>query len=182
MRSSTAADQLESTDDLNILLHLLFDANLVTNGDLVGGYVHLLPIHDNVTMADQLPRLRVGCGKTKAHENVIQTALELGQQVLAGNAFLTDGALKIGSELVLEDSVDALHFLFFAELKPISDDLRLSIPAVLAGREISLFDAAGRLKAAFSLQEQLHCFSPAQPAYRSCVSSQSKISFSVSFN
>ena len=93
-------------------------------------------------MADKLSGLRVGGGKTQTHKNVIQTAFELRQQVLAGDAFLTDGALKVGSELVLKNSVDALHLLFFTELEAVSDDFCLSIPAMLAGSKVSLFDAA----------------------------------------
>ena len=92
-----------------------------------------------MAVPDELPRLVVRRCETQPDEDVIQPAFELREQVFAGDAFLPDGLLEVGPKLVLENAVNPLHFLFFAKLKAVSDDLRLAIAPVLARREIASF-------------------------------------------
>jgi len=106
-----------------------------------------------VAMADKLSRLGVSRGEAKPYQYVVKAPLELSQQVLAGNALLPDGALEVGTELILEDAVDALDLLLFAQLEAVPDDLRPSIVAVLTGRKVSFFNSTGGLEAAFPLEE-----------------------------
>lgn len=80
--------------------------------------------------------------------------------------------------MIFQDAIDALYLLFFAQLKAVADDFGFAIMAVLSWREVPLFDAAGRFEAPFAFQKELHAFSTAQPAYRSYISSQTKLSFS----
>src|SRR5215510_13507061 len=112
-----------------------------------------------MAVTHELPRLRVRCSKPEAHQNVVEPALELCEQVFAGDALLPHGFLEIRPELVFEHAVDALDLLLLTQLESISDDLRFTIPAVLARREVSLFDCARRLEATLTLQKQLQAFS-----------------------
>jgi len=178
MRSSTATHQLERAGDLNVLLHLLFDSDLLTDVDLVRRNIHFLSVDEDMPMTDKLPGLCMGSGKTKTHEHIVQAPFELRQQVLAGNTLLTDGFFEIRAELIFEDAVDALHLLLFPELQPVSDEFRPAIAAVLSRLKISLFDSAGWFETPLAFQKKLHSFSAAQPADRSNVSSQIKLSFS----
>src|SRR3954470_4683970 len=99
-------------------------------------------------MANELARLCVGGRETQSDKYVIQTALELCQQVFTGHALLANRFLEIGAKLIFEHAVDTFHLLFFAQLQAVADDLRLSIVAVLPRREIPLFDSAGRFETA----------------------------------
>jgi hypothetical protein len=58
-------------------------------------------------------------------------------------------------------------FCFSRSCRAVTDDFRLAIMAVLPGREVPLFDGAGRFEAAFPFEEKLHAFSAAQTANRS---------------
>ena len=114
-----------------------------------------------MAMPDILSRLRMVYSESDSHENVVETPLELCEQILAGYAFLADGSFKIRSELVFEYAVDALHLLFFAQLQAVANDLCFAIVSMLSGREIPFFNAARRLETSLPFQEQLHSFSPA---------------------
>src|SRR5215475_15826424 len=107
MRRATSSNQFECTDDLNILFHFLFDANLVPGCNLIGRDVDLLAVHDNVAVPYKLSCLSVTGGESQTDEDVVQTPFQLCQQVLTGDALLTGGTLEIGTELILEDAVDA---------------------------------------------------------------------------
>src|SRR5438094_758075 len=112
-----------------------------------------------MAVADELSRLSVRTGETEADENVVQTAFQLDEKVLAGHAFLADGAFKISAELVFKNAVDALDLLLLAQLQTVTDDLSLASLTVLSRRKVSLFDGARRLEAALPFEEQLHAFS-----------------------
>ena len=132
MWRTTASDQLERADDLNILLHLFFDTDFLPDGDLVRRDIHLFAVNKDVSVPDELPCLGMGRGKTQTHQNVVQAPLQLSQEVLTGNAFLADGFLEVRAELIFKNAVDALHLLLFAKLQSVAEDLR-STPAVLLG-------------------------------------------------
>src|SRR5688572_16209208 len=123
-------------------------------------------------VANELPRLVVCRCETQPDDDVVEPALELGQQFLAGDAFPPDSLLEIGAKLAFENAVHSLHLLFFSKLEAVSDNLGLAGVPVLTRRDVAFLNGAGRLEAAFPLEEQLHCFSAAQTANRSSISSQ----------
>src|SRR5688572_14970852 len=172
MGCPASACELEGSDDLNVLLHLFLDGDFVTDVHLERRNVDLLAVYMDMAVAHELPCLIVGGCKSESHHNVIEAALELGEQVFAGDALLACGLLEVRAELVFQDAVHPFDLLLFPELQAISYDLGLALPSMLPGLEIALLNGARRLKTPFPLEEQLHTFSPAKPAYRSYVSSQ----------
>src|SRR6185295_3032531 len=123
-------------------------------------------------VTDQLARLIVCGRKSQTHDNIVQTAFELGEQVFTGDALLPRRFLEIRAELVLEYAVDSLDLLLLAQLQSITDNFRPPGMSVLAGLKISLLDGAGRLEATFSLEKQIHLLAAAKTTYRTRVSSQ----------
>src|SRR5262249_17785962 len=98
---------------------------------------------------------------------VVQPPLEELQQRDAGDAARPLRRLEVAPELILEHAVDALHLLLLAQLQAVARELRLPRLAVLAGREVALFDGALLGVAALTLQKQLHRLAAAQTANRS---------------
>jgi hypothetical protein len=54
--------------------------------------------------------------KTHAVDDVVQTALECGQQVVTGDAGQRCDALEVFTELLFADAIDPLDLLLFAKL------------------------------------------------------------------
>ena len=106
-----------------------------------------------MTVTYELPGLSMRRRETKADEDVVQPALELGEQVFAGDALLPHGLFEIGAELVFEHAVDAFYFLFFAQLEAVSDNLRLSIAPMLARSKVPLLDAARGFETTLAFEE-----------------------------
>src|ERR1019366_1915095 len=142
---------------------LLLDRHDGAGSDDVARDVHFLPVHADVPVADELVRLRARAGEAEPVDDVVETALEKREQVLARDAAHALGRLERQPELPLENSVEALQLLLLAELDAVAEDLGPAL-AVLAGREIAALDGALVREAAVSLEEQLHAFTPAQPA------------------
>src|SRR5215468_7563607 len=141
VRRAAAADEFERACHLNIFLHLLLDGDFLSDGDLIRRDVHLFAVHEHMPVTDKLPRLSVRCRKAEPDEYVVQATLELSQQVFAGDALLSDSFLEIGTELILQNTVDALYFLFFTQLESVAYNFRLTITPMLAGREITFLDS-----------------------------------------
>src|SRR5690606_29318893 len=118
--------------------------NHITGLDLVRGYVHGRTIHGDRLVRYQLARL--GASGTEAHavNDVVQTALEQLQQVLAGSALATGSFLVVAAELALENAIDATDFLLFAQLGAVVG-LATTTLTMLAG---SRFDIALRFQSA----------------------------------
>src|SRR5262245_38179035 len=114
-----------------------------------------------MSMTNKLPCLRVRTGKSQAYKNVVQSAFELCKQMFTSDALLANRTLKVSTELIFENSVDALYLLLLSQLQPVSNDLRFTTLPVLPRRIVSFFDSAGRLEAALPFEEQLHTFTPA---------------------
>ena len=81
-------------------------------------------------------------GEAQAVDDVVETALELLQQDLAGDALGAAGLLEVVAELAFQHEVDALGLLLFAQLQAVADDLGLAVFAMLAGNEVALLDGA----------------------------------------
>ena len=69
-----------------------------------------------MTVVDKLAGLAAGGGEAEAEDDVVQTALKLDQQVVAGLAGHTDGLLIVAAELLLQNAVDELDLLLLIEL------------------------------------------------------------------
>jgi hypothetical protein len=123
-------------------------------------------------MGHQLSSLVAGRREPEPANNVVEPALEADEQCLTGDSLFLCRFVKVVGKLVLENSIDAFHLLFFAQLNPVSNRFGAMIVAMLSRREITLFDCAGVPEAAVPLQEELHPFPAAKPAFRFAVSSQ----------
>jgi hypothetical protein len=82
------------------------------------------------------------------------------------------GLFEPAAELTFQDAVDAAHFLFFAELQAVADDLRFAVLTVLSGDEVALFDGALLAVTTLALEVELHALAPALPANRADISCQ----------
>src|ERR1700728_3012713 len=171
-RRRLMARELPRTFHHRQLLAIGTNLNFVAHAHLERGDVHLPPVHFNVSVANQLARLAPRTGKPETEGHVVQTPLELLQQQLAGDARGARCLLVIGAELPFQGKVDTACFLFFAQLQAVAYDLCLAITAVLARGKIALLDGALVGKTLRALQEQLHAFSPAEPADRSRITCQ----------
>ena len=105
--------------------------------------------------------------------DVVETALEQREQVLARDAPHALGRLEREAELSLEDAVEALDLLLLTELDAVPEDLAAAL-AVLTRGEVAALDGALVREAAVPLEEQLHAFAPAQPADRFAITSHGK--------
>src|SRR5262249_13949609 len=171
------AGELASAFDHGKLLGLVADLDLVSGAHLEGRDVHATAIDVDVAVADNLPRLASRCGKSQAVDHVVQTALQLLQEQLAGYTGFARGFFEIITELVFQGEVHALGLLLFTELKPVAHDFGFAILAMLAGSKIAFFHRALIGKTFRALEEQLHAFATAKAADCTFISSQFPFSF-----
>src|SRR4051794_5356502 len=154
----------------------LHGAGLGLHGDdvpvanLVAGDVDAAAVDRPVAVADQLPRLPARGREAQADEDVVEAALEQGEQVLAGDAGLAGRPLVVVAELLLEHAVVALGLLLLAQLDAVLG-LLLAPAAVVARRVRAPLDAALVGEAPLTLQEQLLPLPAALLALRTCLSS-----------
>ena len=92
-----------------------------------------------MAVADDLPGLTARDSETKPVNHVVEPALKLLQEQLAGDTRLARRFFKVVAELVFQGEIDALGLLLFAELQAISYDLGFAILAMLARSEVALF-------------------------------------------
>ena len=143
---------------------LLANADDVARLHDIGGDVHLLAVDGDVAVADKLTSLRTGGGQAQAVDDIVQAALEQGQQVVARDALDARGLVKRAAELRLQHAVGAADLLLFAQLHAVLAHLSRSSLPVHAGRRGALADRALGGVAAVALQKQLRAFAPAQAA------------------
>jgi len=96
----------------------LANLNLFADCDFVGRNVDLLAIHLHVSVTHQLARLTAGDAEAEAVDDVIETALELFEQLCAGDTLEADGLLEVVPELAFLGEVDAFGFLFSRNWRP----------------------------------------------------------------
>src|SRR5919109_593929 len=157
--------------DRRVLLAAAEHGDDVALLDRVRRNIDLLPVHEEVSVAHELPRLRPGRRQPEPVGDVVEPTFEQLQERFARDAARAFGRLEIAAELVLEHAVDALHLLLLAKLQAVAGGLRLPRLAVLARREIALLDRTLLRIAAFPLEEQLHRLAAAQTADRTNVTS-----------
>src|SRR6202011_6018773 len=120
------------------LLAVFADRDLFPRAHFIRRYVHLAIIHGNVSVAHQLARLAPRLGEAQAVDHVVETPLQLLQQLLAGHALRARGLLEVVAELAFLREVDALGFLLLAELQAVAYNFSLPALAMLSGSEVAL--------------------------------------------
>src|SRR5271165_4542368 len=138
------------------LVARLAHRDFVPGIDLERRDVHLPAVHRDVAVTDELPGLTPRHRESEAVDDVVEPALQLLEQHLAGDALGAGGAFEIVAELLFLGEVDALRLLLLAKLQAVAHDFRLAVLAMLAGGEIAFFDSALFAVAAFTLQIKLH--------------------------
>src|SRR5688572_16517801 len=156
--------------DGRVLAAALANDHRITGLQRVGRHVDALTVHQEVTVANQLARLRPRRREAHAIDRVVEAALQQLQQRLAGDA--AAGPLRlfeVAAELVLQHAVDALDLLFLAQLHAVADHLRLAQTAMLPRRHVALLDRALLGVATLALEEQLHALAAAEAANGSVI-------------
>jgi hypothetical protein len=109
----------------------------------------------------QLSRLPARLRKAETENYIIQAALKLLQEKLAGNPPGTRGFLEIVAELTFQREVDALCFLLLAQLQAIANNLGFAVFPMLSGSEVALLDGALIAKTFCAFEEKLHALAAA---------------------
>src|SRR5579872_48551 len=148
----------------------LADCNLVTGIHRKRRDIDLFPVHMNMAVTHQLPRLATGNSEAHTEDDVVETALELLQKDFTGNALRRRGLFEIVAKLAFLREIHALGLLLFAQLQAVADDLRLAVFTVLTGGKVTLLDGALVAETASAFEEQLHAFATAKATDRISVS------------
>src|SRR2546421_5095755 len=175
--SALALRDVASLEHHGVLVHLFLDCYFLTDADEVRRDVDLLPVHTDVSVKHNLPRLRRRGRQTRTPHHVIQTTLEHDDEVLAGRALGASGLFKIIAELPLQEPVSALDLLLLAQLQAVSGDLRAPRLPMLPRHEVALLNGALLRKASQALQKQFLPFPAAQAA--DCISVSCQLLFSL---
>ena len=123
-------------------------------------------------MRDQHSSLSPTLGKIKPVDYVVQPALKLNEQCLAGEAALLLSLSIVASELPLGHVVDAASFLLLPKLLPVlrhSASPPHGLTSMLARRVASSFKSTFRGIATLPLQEELLAFPAAYLAHGSTI-------------
>src|SRR5688572_25133228 len=143
-------------------------AALLTHFDHVGRLhlkrwdVGLATVYLKMTMPHHLPRLRAAGAQTHPVDHVVEPLFQHAQQILTGDPGHRAGFLEQVAELGFHQTVVPLGLLLLAKLQAITDNLGLTILAVLAGNEVAALDRAFFCMTTLSLQEELHALAPAE--------------------
>src|SRR5262249_39229330 len=151
------------------LARLLAHLDFVSGAYLVRRNVHATPIHIHVTVTDKLAGLAARDRESQPINHVVQAALKLLQEQLAGDARLARCHFKLVAELVFQAEVDALGLLLFAQLQAVTYNLGLAVLAMLARSKVTLFHRALVAETLGPFQKQLHAFASAKAAYWSFI-------------
>jgi hypothetical protein len=111
-----------------------------------------------MSVTDKLTRLTARNSETEPEDNIVQTAFELFQQLSAGYAFGPGRVLEVVPELAFLGEVNALGFLFFAQLETVAYNFGLLIFPVLSGGVAALLDGTFVAEALGAFQEELNTF------------------------
>src|SRR3954470_7988130 len=149
------------------------DGDHVAVADLVARDVDAPAVDRPVAVAHELARLAARRSEAEAHQDVVQAALEQGQEVLAGDAVLAARFGVVLAELLLQDAVVPPRLLLLAQLDAVLG-LLLAAAAVVPGRVGAALDAALVREAALTLEEELLSLAAALLALWSCVSSHGR--------
>src|SRR5581483_3301662 len=162
-RNAAARCRFDGLADLIVLPALLANLDDVPLTSLEGGNVDLLAVHLDVTVANELTRLSARGGKAQRVDDVVETKLELAEQVLAGDSALLLSTREVGPELALQKTINTLDLLLFTKLHAVAENLRTAA-AMLARCVVAALDGALVLEATITFEKQLHALAPAEPA------------------
>ena len=155
--------------DLCTVGAVIADGNHIADTDKQRGNVCLLAVDAEVIVQDELACFCAALSHAHSVNNVVKAALEDGEQVCTGHAFLCVCHVKVVSELLLLDAVVSSDLLLLTEMHAVFTDL-LACVAMLTGNLCSAVQRALAGCAAFALQIQLYAFSAAHSANRTCIS------------
>src|SRR3990172_9028604 len=111
-------------------------------------------------------------GIAQAKDDVVETALQGRQQVLARHAASSQGVLVEAAELALAGAVQPAGLLLCAQLPAEVRNAaaaELRVAAVVARGVTALLERAFRRETALPLHEELFAFPPAELAHGSCI-------------
>src|SRR5688572_23141741 len=133
--------------------------------------VDRLLIDLDVTVADELSRCLATGGEAHAVHDVVETALQCGEEIVSGDSGLRCNALESIAELFFAYSIDALDLLLLAELLRVLGHLATSggRGSMLSGGRRTTLDGALFGEALGALEEQLRPFAAALAAAWSCI-------------
>src|SRR5579859_1822591 len=152
------------------LLAVVAHGDLFADRNLVRRNVYLASIHGYVAMPNQLSSLAARNRKAQAIDNIVQSALELLQQLCTGHALSARGLFKVVAELLFQREVNALSLLLLTELQSVANDLGFAVFAMLSGSEVALFDRALVAETLGALEKEFHAFASAKAANWSFIS------------
>src|SRR4029077_20202148 len=134
--------------------------------------VDFFPVHAHVTVQNKLPRLRVRTGEARTPDDIVQTALQRDDQVLASWTLDAQRFLKVAAELPFQQPVGALHLLFLSQLQAVARHLGSPRLSVLTRYEVALLNRTLLRETPQTFQKQLLPFPAAQAADRFSMSCQ----------
>ena len=109
-------------------------------------------------MTHQLARLAAGDAEAETVDYVVQTPLELFEQLRARHSLEPNGLLEVIPELAFLGEVDPFGFLFFAQLQTVAYNLGLLVFPVLSGSEVAFLNRTFVAEALRAFEEELDPF------------------------
>src|SRR5215471_12601399 len=146
--------------------------HLVAGLQLVCGDVDDPAVHVEVPVGDELPGLPSRGRQPQPVDDVVETQLEVPQEVEAGDPALSHRRVEVVAELPLEQAVRAPRLLLRAELQPVVRGLSPACLAVHARRHGAALDGALGRVAALTLQVELRALPAAETAHGAVVVGQ----------
>src|SRR5215471_10841198 len=116
--------------------------DLVAGLQLVGGDVDDPAVHVEVSVGDELTGLPPRGGEPQPVDDIVETQLEVAEEVEAGDPALSHRRVEVVAELPLEQAVRAPRLLLRAELQPVVRGLSPACLAVHARRHGAALDGA----------------------------------------
>ena len=101
------------------ILELGSDLDLVAGLDAVRRDVDALAVDGDVAVAHGLAGFLAGAGEAQTEHDVVETGLEDGHEVVAGDALTLERELVVAAELLLENAIDELGLLLLLELRTV---------------------------------------------------------------
>src|SRR3569623_945460 len=141
------------------------DGDDIAGFDLITRNIHLLAVHEDTVVADQLASLGTGGAEPHAMGYGVQTALQQLLQALTGRALAAVGLGVITAELILQHAVDAAQLLLLTQLNGVVGQATAAL-AVLAGRKGAFFHCALRRVTLFAFEEEFLTLTTTQTTFR----------------
>src|SRR3990170_998458 len=170
-RDPLADHRIQRLVDGRVLAALFQELDPVPGADEEGRNIHLAPPHQEMAVPDHLAALPPGHREPELVDDVVQTALQKDQQIIAGLALHPIRFFENIPELLFQEPVDPLGLLLLPQLNAIIAVLGTSL-TVLAGGISPPLDGALVGEATVSFQVEFDTLSPAEPAYRLAIPGQ----------